>query len=754
MGGQVLIVNCDTGESFEINLFSPKPLSPNWAYNAGKISIAEINYCPPGAVINFYNAGSEVYFYTTQGLADSRVSHPVCSLSSNPDGSSYSGPVDSIIADVSAMAHPINISLDSHPGEYHDWSLELSLTHDSDSNTYIFYTTDGTDPVTSPSRQTYALLDRPILAGSDLANNGLVFFKARAINTVLGQGSGLISGLYVFRRPISLIASVPHGYHIDKTPITLSASYVGLTPEIYYTTDGSEVLYSNGLPTTEAMIYKDPIIPQFSEFRLKAVAIQEHLTEKHFSNFVNNFYRYEEDVLILEASPAGGVFPLEDPQGSLLIVLTTSNPNALIKYTLDGSSPLCSSAFTYTGAISLNLPNKQHHTEYHLRAVAITTRLISVPIDTSFIIYDKLSDADGDGMSSFVEGGPGADTDGDSIWDMYDTDSDNDGMPDAIEGPEYATDPNVGPRFWYDITWPESPLINGRQYEIKIMSYKRVDADITGIFDIYTENKNIIFSEITGVLTPGIEKIIYAYVPERMDGKCIILWPPEPFEISVTVSHTDDETGAFVSFVNSKSFEIVFSNEANPYEGNLITWQKIPGSRFYGIYRKNQSDPEFIRIARILHDSFHTYETQQYLDRDGELLSLYRISAFDNESESGWSNVLHAADCGLKTCCITGHVSDISGNPKANIRISVRIDKPVYNQRNTFVDAYEKHIYSDALGQFVLELPRLSECLLRIDQAGLRQKIVIPNRDFIALNDLLKLNITGETTCNRSLVCN
>lgn len=744
MATNILIQNCSLNEIKSIDLSAAAAnIAVAWESNASQISISEINYCPVNAVITFRYLNADVYTYITQGLENSMAAFPACVAGPNPDNSFYSGPVSEIIIDTSAAIYPISLVNDTASGTYDDWELEIALSHNGDSNTKIYLTTDGSDPLLSNNAELYDDFNRPLLGGENLKSN-IIFFKAVAVNAVSHIASAVLSYLYVFNRPIMLTASVSHGYHVDKTPIALTASVSsGPLPVIYYTLDGSDPLYFNGQMAITAIEYTGPIMPALNEFTLKAVAVQDNIISMRYSNYVSNFYKYEEDVLYLTATPAGGVFP----EKSLSINLATNDVNAVIKYSLDGSSPLSDSANLYLGDI--NISTLLDSQSFRLRAVAMSDRLISEPIDATYTLYDYASDADGDNISNLAENGPGTDTDSDGISDMFDADSDNDGIPDYVEGTADANSNNIPAfqdssekiPFWYSISGiPENGnLINGLQYEIKIICYGAV-----GSLSIETLNRAVIFSEISCELTPGEEKTIYMLVPEAMEDACSLLWDKAAFDISFIISHVDAATQELISEIITRTYTIVPYDAATPYAGNLVTWTKLNNAKFYGIYRKNASESEYTRIAKILHDSYHAFiETQQYLDRNGEILSNYRVSAIDAIAESDLSNALHAADNNLQTCGVIGHLADIAGEAMADIRVSARIDKSPAMQRNISLNAFELHTYTDELGQFVLNLPKGSVCIIKLEQANFRKKISVPFLDTIDLNALIDLNYNG-----------
>jgi len=615
-------------------------------------------------------------------------------------------------------------------GSYKEWGLAIELNYAGPAAD-ISYTLDGSSPAGSTAIAYTSPIN--ISAGNEAFNIFLI--KARAVEQI----SGLITDFqaaYILERPIALTASVEHGYHVDKTPIELTASAPGA--EIYYTVDGSDVFGPNGILTNGAALYTAPIMPPSNEFYLRAAAVSDYLLPTaEYSNLINNYYRYEDDILFLDASPAGGVFP----QVSLDVTLATNN-DAEIKFTLDGTSPLNDSALTYQSPI--NLSTTLDSQTFRLRAIAISDRLISQPIDASYTLYNYNSDADKDEIPNGLEGGPETDTDSDGQPDMLDIDSDNDGMPDYLEGTVDADannipafqDPTEQLLFWYSITGlPEDgALINGKQYEIKVLCYGGV-----GHLEIISEHPALIFSEANTDIQPGEEKIIHMYVPEVMENKCSPLWHLGAFPVRFIMSHL--EGGVTVSEETLRNYSTIAYTSEIPYRGNLVVWEKVNNASSYNIYRKNIGETDFERIDFRLHDSYHTHQnTQQYLDRTGEVLSQYRISAVISGVETKLSNIMHASNCVLDYCTVSGHLSNINNKPMPEIRVTARLDKPVFMRSNTLANAYELHTYTDAFGQFNLDLPKGSVCILKIEQAGLREKLEIPMMDFIDLEDLIRLN--------------
>lgn len=619
-----------------------------------------------------------------------------------------------------------NISPNS---SFNNWAIPIELMYIGNPAD-IYYTLDGSDP--KVSGETYT---GPISISGGKANHNIFYLRAVAIDSITGSESS-ISQVIILTRPIILTASVSHGYHVDKMPIELSTN---VPAEIYYTINGDNVFDSNGLPSISAILYTDPIMPPSNEFVLKASASNNAgLPNEEYSNAISNYYRYEDDILFLDASPEAGVFPETD----LAVTLSTNIPGSEIRYTLDGSSPLGEHALIYTQPIALS--TELDSQVLRLRAIAISDQLISQPIDSEYILYDYHGDADGDGISNGLEGGPLQDTDGDGTPDMHDFDSDSDGIPDFVEG---AIDANANGvpafqdasekiPFWYRVTGiPENgTIINGLQYEIKVECYGG-----TGFFSIESGSKALIFSQTHVSIEPGESKTIYMLVPEVMENKCSPLWSYDAFDVRFIMRHLVGSD--LVEEVITKNYTTAAYTDAVPYSGNLITWEKHPDASYYCIYRKDPDGCNFSRIKKLLHDSYHAnVSTQQYLDRDGELLSQYRVSAIIDGKETAWSNVLHAADCGLDLCTVTGHLSHIYGDAIKNSRITVRIDKPYALKRNILLNSYEWHVYSDEHGQFNLSLPKDCVCIIKIDQADFRVKVHVPNLDFIDLDALLRLN--------------
>lgn len=738
----LLITHCLSSKSIALSANTQSNiLGAEWT-TPSQVSIAEIDYCPKGLLVNLLYENSVVHSYTTQGYSDSRHTCAVCSVDAACSALNYTGAIDAVSIDATNAHYEIAVTCSISGGVYSEWALDLELALESvcdgDNDTQIFYTLDGTDPLHSETSVLYS--SSFMIGGSSLTASGanLVVLKAAAKNSVTGDISDLMQQVYLFDRAISLSASTAHGYHVDRLPIELIASeYNGLQAKIYYTINGDDVIDAYGQLTDSAILYESAIEPPSHYFILKAIAMLVSDGKVYYSSLLKSTYRYEEVLAALEATPAGGVYP----EANISITLSVSDPEAEIRYTLDGSSPLNDSALYYENAISLSTDAPFEN--FRLRAIALGDRYISNAIDTIYTLYDYDRDSDGDGISDGDEGGPITDTDGDGVSDMLDSDSDGDGVPDYVEGPESFQDANTQPDFWRSITGiPDSGvLINGMQYEIRILCYGS-----TGYLDIKSSHAAPVFSETSVIITPGVEKVIYMLIPEVMESKCSPLWDNSDAVITFTLSHI--KAGKVISEDITRRYELKPYTDEIIYSGNLITWEKNSDASFYIVYRKqgdgganSESCNEYKRIAKILHDKYHDrVDTQQFLDREGSLLAMYRVSAIIKGSESAWSNALHASDCGLDTCDLIGNVSFLTGKALPDIRVSARIEKAPYLQKNTIVDAFESFVYTDAYGQFVLRLPKGSTCVLKIDQANFRKKIVVPFKDVIDLSELLKLN--------------
>lgn len=187
----------------------------------------------------------------------------------------------------------------------------------------IFYTLDGSDPITNPNgtRQTYTT---PIT----VALGTTLKFFARAINAepssvttaVFSQQGGGGGKIGTVATPI---ATPPGGIFSSAQTVTLTSATPGAT--IYYTLDCSDPITS---PTRQK--YTAPIVIPMGTM-LKAYAVKSGMYD---SALLIQCYTQAGTVAMPIASPPGGLF-----QSAQTVYLSSETPDTVIYYTLDGSDP-------------------------------------------------------------------------------------------------------------------------------------------------------------------------------------------------------------------------------------------------------------------------------------------------------------------------------------------------------------------------------------------------------------------------------
>jgi len=186
-------------------------------------------------------------------------------------------------------------------------------------NATIFYTTDGNTPTSGSSQYTGAV---------QLSQTTTI--KARAIATGLDD-SPVTSATYAVQASAPTF-SVPGAVYNNVQSVALSDTTPGAI--IYYTLDGT-------LPTTASSQYASPIaITQTATLRAIAVAPALDASPVAAATYT-----------LVAATPTFSIAPgvYTDPQ---LVGLQSATSNAVIRYTLDGTTPTALSPI-YTAPISI-----------------------------------------------------------------------------------------------------------------------------------------------------------------------------------------------------------------------------------------------------------------------------------------------------------------------------------------------------------------------------------------------------------------
>lgn len=244
---------------------------------------------------------------------------------------------------------------------YSAWTVPVELVHKDDLP--IYYTLDGSTPTVNSLEYR-----RPLTIGGENIGEHTCMVCLRYSDL---SDEGCVE-VFTFSRPESIWAShLPGCYPLDEE----IALYASGECVIFYTLDGSCPLDSLGQATQTAVRYTEPI--QMGDFTLTAVAV--NYRKGKFSKLLSYVYFEEEPLLEIAASHLEKIY--KEP---IAVRLTSSDPEAMIRYTLDGASPLSYLAPTYDSPIILG--NCESSVE--LRAVAVTPEGTSEELHLNYTFKD------------------------------------------------------------------------------------------------------------------------------------------------------------------------------------------------------------------------------------------------------------------------------------------------------------------------------------------------------------------------------
>ena len=190
-------------------------------------------------------------------------------------------------------------------------NLQIEMSTSTEGAT-IRYTLDGSTPtVNSPAYQGMPL---------SIAENCTI--KAVAMKQNFNN-----SNVTTFELDWSVYTCAKPTFRRSGTQLVIETSTVGGT--IYYTLNNTE-------PTTQSLVYKTPITPE-KNGTVRAVVIKEGMRNSEVGEFTVDWMTVSDvrfDIVNLQ------------------VVMSTSTPDAIIRYTTDGSEPTETSR-TYQGPISL-----------------------------------------------------------------------------------------------------------------------------------------------------------------------------------------------------------------------------------------------------------------------------------------------------------------------------------------------------------------------------------------------------------------
>lgn len=206
----------------------------------------------------------------------------------------------------------------------------------------IRYTTDGTDPTATSQGYTVPI---------SVPLNTNITFKARAYKDNWEQ-SGVGLAQYVVTGTVATpIISLASGTYTSVQTVTLSSATSGSS--IYYTLDGTD-------PSASSIAYTSAItLPMDTTVTLKAIAYK---TDWVVSGIASATYQLTGKVAAPSFNPPSGNFTVSQD-----VAISCPTPQAVIRYTTDGSDPLISST-VYT--VPINVPM---NTAMTLKAKAFRT---------------------------------------------------------------------------------------------------------------------------------------------------------------------------------------------------------------------------------------------------------------------------------------------------------------------------------------------------------------------------------------------
>ncbi|MFA6383601.1 MAG: chitobiase/beta-hexosaminidase C-terminal domain-containing protein, partial [Parcubacteria group bacterium] len=214
----------------------------------------------------------------------------------------------------------------------------------------IYYTLDGSTPSSFSTQYSTAI-----------AISATITLKAIAVKSGMTD-SAVLTALYTINIPPQVVAAPTAnpaaGTYTSAQSVTLAATTTGAT--IYYTTNGSD-------PTTSSAQYASAITIS-STTTLKAIAVRSGMTN---SSIMTAVYTITPLVVATPTatSPAGTYTSAQN------VTLSTSTAGAIIRYTLDNTTPTINSTM-YTVPVAISATKT-------LKAIAIKTGMTNSGILTA-----------------------------------------------------------------------------------------------------------------------------------------------------------------------------------------------------------------------------------------------------------------------------------------------------------------------------------------------------------------------------------
>jgi len=319
-----------TGVYQVLPLAAPPVFSPGTGtYNgAQKVSLSTST---PGAAIYYTTDGSNPASSATAVLYTAPISVPrMQTINAVTEATGYT---NSVVASalyniiLPAAVAPVFSPL---PGTY-PGSQTVTIASTTP-NALFAYTTDGSDPNTSPTRILYS---GPITVSKTETLSAFADAPGTTVNSPVTTGTYTITG---GTEPTPVIVPGTGTYTAAQT-VTIGCS--APTATLYYTTDGT-----NPAGSATASIYTGPIAVKQTE-TIEAVAKATGATTSAvaIANLTINYPL----AATPSFSPSSGTY-----SGTQTVSITSATPNAQILYTTDGTSPATSAtASVYTGPIAV-----------------------------------------------------------------------------------------------------------------------------------------------------------------------------------------------------------------------------------------------------------------------------------------------------------------------------------------------------------------------------------------------------------------
>ena len=209
------------------------------------------------------------------------------------------------------------------------FSEPQTVTLSSNEQATIFYTTDGSDPLSSGTRIQYA---SPISI-----NKGTVTLKFYGVDRADNESPVQTETYVIDTTGPTITASPSGGSYNQPQSVTLSSSDSDLDA-IYYTTDGTtNPSKTSGTKYTGAIAIS-------SDTTLKAIAYDKL---GNAGDVITETYTFDTTSPTASANPVGGIY------NSAQSVTLTANEPATIYYTIDGSDPTATPNNKYSTPISI-----------------------------------------------------------------------------------------------------------------------------------------------------------------------------------------------------------------------------------------------------------------------------------------------------------------------------------------------------------------------------------------------------------------